>query len=59
MRDEFLNQNLFYGLQDAQYSTKRWRNDYNEHRPHSSLKNMSPVAFALTQGVSRAQRECG
>lgn len=59
MRDEFLKQNLFYGLRDAQYSAERWRNDYNEHRPHSSLKNMSPVAFALTQGVSRAQRECG
>jgi putative transposase len=30
MRDEFLNQNLFYGLRDAQCSTEKWRNYYNE-----------------------------
>ena len=59
MRDEFLNQNLFYGLRDAQCSTERWRNYYNEHHPHSSLKNMSPTTFALTQCMPRAQRRYG
>ena len=37
MRDEHLNQQLFFGLTDARLSTERWRHFYNNLRPHSSL----------------------
>jgi putative transposase len=46
LRDEFLNVNQFTTLDDAQQQLERWRNDYNRHRPHSSLGNLTPSEFA-------------
>jgi len=45
MRDEFLNQNVFLSLADARDSLERWRTDYNQSRPHSSLDWMSPEEY--------------
>lgn len=45
-RQECLNQHWFLSLEDAQMKAKAWRIDYNEQRPHSSLKNATPREFA-------------
>jgi len=46
LRDECLNVELFWDIQDARLKLEKWRLDYNEHRPHSSLANLPPAAFA-------------
>lgn len=45
MRDEFLNLHWFSTLREAQMMAEEWRQDYNEKRPHSALKGMSPLEF--------------
>ena len=45
-RAECLNENWFLSLADARDKIKQWRDDYNRHRPHSSLGDLSPVEFA-------------
>jgi putative transposase len=47
LRDEFLNVSWFRNLFDARLQTHRWRKDYNEMRPHSSLDYRTPLEFAL------------
>ena len=49
LRDEFLNGELFYTLAEAKILIERWRREYNEFRPHSSLGYRSP-APATTRG---------
>jgi putative transposase len=46
MRDELLNECLFFGLADARLAIGDWVNDYNTTRPHSSLDYKTPAAFA-------------
>jgi len=46
MRDELLNESLFFGLADARKAISAWVADYNNSRPHSSLSYQTPVAFA-------------
>jgi putative transposase len=48
MRDEFLNETLFFDLDDARTKIAAWIADYNGDRPHSSLKYLTPAAFAAT-----------
>ena len=45
-RDECLSQQLFFDLADAREKIEVWRRDYNEVRPHQSLKNRTPREFA-------------
>ena len=45
-RDECLNANVFVSLHDARQKIEAWRIDYNEHRPHSSLGDVTPREFA-------------
>jgi len=33
-------------LDEAKESLKEWKGDYNQHRPHSSLGNLTPQEFA-------------
>ena len=47
-RDEFFNLNLFRSLADARVGADAWLVDYNEVRPHSSLKYLTPQEFADT-----------
>ncbi len=47
MRDEFLNETLFFSLDDARRKLAAWVTDYNGERPHSSLKYETPVAYAV------------
>lgn len=46
LRDECLNEHWFISLPDAQLTIERWRRDYNEVRPHSSLADRTPAAFS-------------
>jgi putative transposase len=46
LRDECLNENWFITLKDAREAIEAWRIDYNEKRPHSSLKYLSPMEYA-------------
>lgn len=41
-REECLNQEWFASLSEARQITGNWRRKYNEQRPHSSLKYLSP-----------------
>jgi putative transposase len=50
LRDECLNDEIFFDLANAREKLERWRRDYNEHRPHSSLDDQTPTEFAMTVG---------
>jgi putative transposase len=45
-RDECLNAQVFVSLHDARQKIEAWRIDYNEHRPHGSLGDLTPREFA-------------
>jgi putative transposase len=53
LRDECLNANEFASIDDAKQRIEAWRQDYNHHRPHSSLGHLTPIEFA-TQGRETA-----
>jgi len=44
-RDECLNVNWFLSMDDAREKIEKWRKDYNEFRPHSSLRDLTPRQF--------------
>jgi putative transposase len=46
MRDELLNETLFFSLSHAKVAISRWIADFNHSRPHSALGNMTPAAYA-------------
>jgi transposase InsO family protein len=46
MRDELLNESLFFGLDHARRAIGAWVGDYNTERPHSSLDYRTPAAYA-------------
>ena len=45
-RDECLNEQWFESLHQARQEVARWRRDYNEARPHSSIGRIPPARFA-------------
>jgi len=45
LRDECLNMEAFSSLREAKVLIEVWRRDYNEHRPHSSLGQLTPKEF--------------
>jgi putative transposase len=56
-RDECLNANVFLSLHDARQKIEAWRIDYNEHRPHGSLGDLTPREFtehAVKPGLQEA-----
>ncbi len=56
LRDECLNVHQFASLAEAQLIIELWRLDYNQRRPHSSLKHLTPEEFAQQrQGSMRAE----
>jgi putative transposase len=46
LRDECLNVEVFFTLADVRDKLERWRQDYNQVRPHSSLRDSAPALFA-------------
>lgn len=45
LRDECLNETLFSSLDDAKQELENWKEDYNNHRPHSSIGYLTPNEF--------------
>lgn len=48
LRDECLNEEVFWHARHAQVVTERWRRHYNEERPHSALGYRTPAEVAAT-----------
>ncbi|WP_112357232.1 IS3 family transposase [Agrobacterium tumefaciens] len=60
MRDELLNESLFFGLDHASSAIAEWADDYNHFRPHSSLGYQTPAGYAgsiAATGSNAAQDE--
>jgi hypothetical protein len=47
LRDELLNGEIFYTLQEAKILIERWRTHYNQVRPHSALGYRPPAPATL------------
>ena len=47
LRDECLNLEWFHNVAEARVVIERWRRQYNEDRPHSSLGYQTPCEFRL------------
>lgn len=52
VRKELLNTSWFDTLEDARRAARTWRREYNEVRPHRSLANLTPEAFALSAKIA-------
>jgi putative transposase len=52
-----LNGEWFLSLADAQRTIERWRRDYNETRPHSSLAGRTPTEFAADHAASHVPQQ--
>lgn len=48
LRDECLNEHVFFSLAQARRVIEAWRVDYNTVRPHSSLDYLTPEEFAAS-----------
>ncbi len=48
MRDELLNETIFFDLDHARSAVAAWIARYNQSRPHSALGYLTPTAFAKT-----------
>jgi putative transposase len=46
MREELLNESLFFGIDHARSAIAEWREEFNTSRSHSSLGYQTPAAFA-------------
>ncbi len=51
VRQELLNASWSQTLEQAREMTVSWRTEYNLHRPHRSLGNLTPSEFAQTRSV--------
>ena len=47
LRDELLNGEIFYSLQEAKVLIEQWRREYNTVRPHSSLGYLPPASEVI------------
>ena len=56
-RDECLNTNWFISLKHARDIIEEWRKEYNEVRPHSSLKGFTPKEYAVMTAKTLMQGE--
>ena len=54
LRDELLNGEIFYTLQEAKVLIERWRQHYNTIRPHSSLGYRPPAPAAILPPAIRS-----
>jgi transposase InsO family protein len=53
LRDELLDREIFYTLQEAKVLIEQWRQHYNRIRPHSSLGYRPPAPEAIRSGPPR------
>ncbi len=52
LRRECLDRYIFDTLAEAQHLIEQWREEYNRHRPHSSLDYLTPMEFARQHQAS-------
>jgi transposase InsO family protein len=52
LRDEFLAIEEFESLAAARMLSSAWKEDYNHHRPHSSLGYVAPAEYAARLAAS-------
>lgn len=55
LRDECLNENLFFDLRQTRDVIEKWRIDYNHHRPHSSLDGLTPTEAFMRHSIVHEQ----
>jgi transposase InsO family protein len=55
-REECLDQSWFTSLAEAERTIEAWRLDYNERRPHTSLRMRTPAAFAAVRPFAKPPR---
>jgi putative transposase len=53
-REECLNAHWFLSKEDAEEKIDAWRWEYNENRPHRSLKGLTPREFARLSSCNQA-----
>jgi putative transposase len=53
LRDECLNEEVFASLAEARAVIERWRLDYNQVRPHSVHRGLTPHAAHLRSAGAR------
>jgi putative transposase len=56
LRDECLNEEVFWSEKHAQVVVENWRREYNERRPHSALGYQTPAEMALVS-LPQGQRD--
>ncbi len=54
LRDELLNGEIFYTVAEARVLIERWREHYNQVRPHSALGYRPPAPEAIAAGPPSA-----
>ena len=54
MRDECLNEHLFFSMNHARAVVAGWVDDFNTARPHSVIGYMTPAAYAASLKPQRA-----
>lgn len=54
MRDECLNEHLFFSMNHARAVIAGWVEDYNTARPHSAIGYRTPAAYAALLDPQRA-----
>jgi putative transposase len=54
MRDECLNEHLFFSMNHARAIVAGWVEDFNTARPHSAIGYLTPAAYAATLKPQRA-----
>lgn len=60
IRDELLNESLFFGLDHARSAIAEWADDYNNFRPHSSLGYKTPADYAaIIAATGSNAMQCG
>lgn len=60
MRDELLNESLFFSLDHARQKLAAWTADYNTARPHSAIGYQTPAAYAAhLNPTGRPAAQCG
>ena len=55
-REECLDQSWFTSLAEARRVIEAWRLDYNQQRPHTSLRMATPAAFAAARPFIKQPR---
>ena len=53
LRDELLDREIFTTLEEAKVLIEQWRRDYNQVRPHSTLRYQPPAPEAVLTVVTR------